>query len=87
MWRRSIASHTREVYCELFKDKVVYSIPTFFGIESALGSRIEVEVALQPRENVKKFSHADLRQPLTLVSTAQKETQNYTTRVSVAELR
>lgn len=86
MWRRSIASHTREVYCELFKDKVVYSIPTFFGIESALGSRIEVEVALQPREE-KKYSHADLKQPLMLVSSAKKEQENYTTRVSVAELR
>lgn len=87
MWIKPIVSHSREVYCQLFKDKIVYSIPLFFGAEAVLGSRIEVEVALQPREGVKKFCHSDLTQALRLVSTAQKDRESFTTRVSVEELR
>ena len=87
MFRRAIASHSRDVYCELFKDKVVYSIPCFFGLESRLGSRLEVEVALEPRAVEKKFCHLDLKEPLRLVSTARKDSETFTTRVSVVELR
>ena len=87
MFRRAIASHSRDVYCELFKDKVVYSIPMFFGLESRLGSRLEVEVSLQPHAIEKKFTHADLKHPLQLRSSAQKDTESFTTRVSVEELR
>lgn len=87
MLRRAIASHNRDVYCELFKDKVVYSIPMFFGLESRLGSRLEVEVALEPRATDKKYSHSELKEPLRLTSTASKDSESYTTRVCVVELR
>ena len=84
---RAIASHSRDVYCELFRDKVVYSIPMFFGLESKLGSRLEVEVSLQPQATQKKYCHADLKQPLQLRSSAQKNSETFTTRVMVEELR
>lgn len=87
MFRRAIASHSRDVYCELFKDKIVYSIPMFFGLESKLGSRLEVEVSLEPRATEKKYCHSDLKEPLRLVSSAMKDSETFTTRVMVEELR
>ena len=83
MWRRPLASHSRDIYCEVFKDKIVYSIPTFFGLESILGSRIEVEIGLEPLPKEKKYCHADLKQPLKFRASAKKDSETFTTKVSV----
>lgn len=82
---KEIVSHTRDIYCRLFKDKIIYRIPCYFAEEHSFGSSIEVEVALLPKEPLKKFVLEDMKKPLSLTCSASKD--NYTTTISVEQLR
>lgn len=80
---REICSHTRDIYCRVFENKIVYEIPCFFGQENALGRAIHLEVALNPRPL--KYDPALLQQPLTLTAIPSKE--GYKTNIKVEEMR
>lgn len=77
---REIMSHSRDIYCRIFKDKIIYEIPCYSGIETALGRAIHLEVALNPRL---KYDPSVLNEPLVLKTTVGKE--NYKTNIRVVE--
>ena len=75
-------SHTRDIQCRLFKNRVIYTIPTHFGEETPLGRAVEVVIDLPARPE-KKFELSDMKRPLLLQSSANKK--DYTTTVELAE--
>lgn len=78
---RELMSHSREIYCRFFKDRVIYEIPCVFGEETALGRGIQLEILLNPRDKV--YTHDRLREPLVLSTVASKE--NYKTNIQIKE--
>ena len=77
---REIMSHSRDIYCRIFKDKIIYEIPCYSGIETALGRAIHLEVALNPRV---KYDPSVLNEPIVLKTFADKE--NYKTNIKLVE--
>ena len=75
-------SHTRDIQCRLFKNRVIYTIPTYFGEETPLGRAVEVVIDLPPKQE-KKFDLGDLKKPLSFQSSATK--RDYTTTVELGE--
>lgn len=74
-------SHTRDIQCRLFKNRVIYTIPTYFGEETPLGRAVEVVIDLPPKKE--KFELSDLKKPLSFQSSATKK--DYTTTVELGE--
>ena len=75
-------SHTRDIQCRLFKNRVIYTIPTYFGEETPLGRAVEVVIDLPPKQE-KKFELSDMKKPLSFESSAKK--YEYVTTVELAE--
>ena len=82
MLRGQLAAHSRDIWCRVFKDKIVYEIPTHFGCEATLGRMVTVEVALQHPEQ--RYSHDLLKKELFFKSDTKKI--DYKTDIKVEEI-